>query len=45
MLNFIDDPDSIKIIIQPQTPMSFNDILIYSMNPALLIEELNVSLE
>ena len=45
MLNFIDDPDSIKIIIQPQTPMSFNDILIYSMNPALLIDELNVSLE
>jgi len=45
MLNFIDDPDSIKIIIQPQSPMSFNDILIYSMNPALLIEELNVSIE
>ena len=45
MLNFIDNPDNIKIIIQPQTPMSFNDILIYSMNPALLIEELNVSLE
>ena len=45
MLNFIDDPDSIKIIIQPQTPMSFNNILIYSMNPALLIEELNISLE
>ena len=45
MLNFIDNPDSIKIIIQPQNPMSFNDILIYSMNPALLIEELNVSIE
>ena len=45
MLNFIDDPDSIKIIIQPQTPMSFNNILIYSMSPALLIEELNISLE
>ena len=45
MLNFIDDPDSIKIVIQPQTPMSFNDILIYSINPALLIGELNVSIE
>ena len=45
MLKFIDNPDSIKIIIQPQTPMSFNDILIYSMNPALLIDELNISIE
>tara|TARA_B100000989_G_C19323532_1_gene377746 strand:- start:163 stop:690 length:528 start_codon:yes stop_codon:yes gene_type:complete len=45
MLNFIDNPDSIKITIRPQSPMSFNDIIIYSMSPALLIEELNISVE
>ena len=45
ILNFIEKPRNIKFIINPLTPISYNDILIYSMNPALLIEELNISLE
>ena len=45
LLKFIENPNSIKFIVDPINPLSFNDILIYSMSPALLIEELNISLK
>lgn len=44
ILDFVNNPSSLKFSINPYNPISYNDILLYSMDPASLIDILNINL-
>ena len=45
IVNFIDNPTNLKFSVNPLVPISYNDLLLYSMDPVGLIDILNLTLD
>ena len=45
IINFIDKPSNLMLSVNPFEPISYNDLLLYSINPVDLIDILNINLD
>ena len=45
IINFIDKPSNLMLSVNPFEPISYNDLLLYSINPVDLIDILNISID